>query len=152
MRRNVLKTLAAGGTMLAMPAVLRPAAGAVEPDIFVRLVAAPDNVRIRPGPETRVLRYTAEVLRGRGDAIRPSSGYLGPTLELRRGERVRIEVVNRAGEPTVIHWHGRALHDRIHRAQSGGNVPIPPAPAPHYGKASVLRACGIADRARTRGA
>ena len=111
MRRNVLKTLAAGGTMLAMPAVLRPAAGAVEPDIFVRLVAAPDNVRIRPGPETRVLRYTAEVLRGRGDAIRPSSGYLGPTLELRRGERVRIEVVNRAGEPTVIHWHGMIVPD-----------------------------------------
>jgi bilirubin oxidase len=110
-RRDVLKTLAAGTAMLAMPAALRPAAGAAEPDVFIRLTAARDRARIRSGPETRVLRYSAQVLRGRGDAIRPSSSYLGPSLELRRGERVRIQVVNRTGEPTVIHWHGIILPD-----------------------------------------
>jgi bilirubin oxidase len=110
-RRNVLKTLAAAGGMLAAPATLRHAIGATEPDVFLRLVAAPARTAIRSGPETRGLRYTGEVLHGRRDAIRASTGYLGPTLELRRGERVRIEVVNRVGDPTVIHWHGMIVPD-----------------------------------------
>jgi FtsP/CotA-like multicopper oxidase with cupredoxin domain len=110
-RRNVLKTLAAGGGMLATPATLRQAVGAAEPDVILKLVAEPAAMAIRPGPKTRGLRYTGEVLRGRGDAIRSLPGNLGPTLELRRGEHVRIEVVNRTGTPTVIHWHGMIVPD-----------------------------------------
>ena len=110
-RRDILKTLAAGGGMLATPATLRQAIGAAEPDVILKLVAEPAAMAIRPGPKTRGLRYTGEVLRGRGDAIRSSPGNLGPTLELRRGEHVRIEVVNRTGTPTVIHWHGMIVPD-----------------------------------------
>ncbi|WP_395790561.1 multicopper oxidase family protein [Aquimonas sp.] len=33
----------------------------------------------------------------------------GPTLEAVEGERVRIYVTNRLGEPTSIHWHGLLL-------------------------------------------
>ena len=103
MRRDVLKTLAAGGGMLATPFALRTAFGAGDPDLHLRVMAAPAAMAIRSGPRTRGLRYTAEVLRGRRDAVRPAPGNLGPTLELRRGERVRIEVVNRTGEATVVH-------------------------------------------------
>lgn len=110
-RRQVLKILAAGGSMLALPATLRPANGATDPDVILKLTAAPDRVPIRRGSETRVLRYTGEVLRGRSDAIRTSSTYLGPTLELRRGERVRFQVGNALSEPTVIHWHGMIVPD-----------------------------------------
>ena len=110
-RRDVLKTLAAGSGMAAMSGALRTAFGAEEADLVLRLVAAPDKIALRQGHETRVLRYAGEVLRGRRDAIRASTGYLGPTLELRRGERVRIEVVNRMGDPTVIHWHGMIVPD-----------------------------------------
>jgi bilirubin oxidase len=105
-RRDVLKTVAAGGGMLALPPALGTAFGADEPDLVLKIVAGPAAMAIRSGPETRGLRYTGEVLRGRRDAIRPSAGNLGPTLDLRRGERVRIEVVNRTGDLTVIHWHG----------------------------------------------
>ena len=110
-RRNTLKTLAAGGGMLVAPSPLRRAFGAADPDVFLRLVAAPARLPVRPGPETEGLRYTGEVLRGRRDAVRESAGNLGPTLELHRGERVRIEVVNRAGAETVIHWHGMIVPD-----------------------------------------
>ncbi|HEU0200368.1 MAG TPA: multicopper oxidase domain-containing protein, partial [Burkholderiaceae bacterium] len=48
--------------------------------------------------------------RGRRDAVRPaaepSASYLGPVLDLRRGERVRIHFLNRTGEPSTVHWHG----------------------------------------------
>ncbi|MGH1479284.1 MAG: multicopper oxidase domain-containing protein [Geminicoccales bacterium] len=32
--------------------------------------------------------------------------YLGPTLRLRAGSRVRINVQNDIGEPSTLHWHG----------------------------------------------
>ncbi len=110
-RRDALKTIALGGGALAMPATLRPVLGAADPDVVLRLVAAPDRISLRAGPATRVLRYTGEVLRGRSDAIRPSPGHLGPTLELRRGEHVRIQFVNRSGAPSVVHWHGMIVPD-----------------------------------------
>jgi len=110
-RRDVLRMLAAGGGVAAMPAALREAFGAADADLVLRITAAPARLAIRSGSQTRGLRYAGEVLRGRPDAIRASAGNLGPTLELRRGERVRIEVVNRTGDPTVIHWHGMIVPD-----------------------------------------
>ncbi len=103
-RRNVMKALGAG--VLAAPLSLRRALAARAPDLVLRLTAAPDRLAIWPGSKTAVLRYAGEVLHGRADALRPSTGYLGPTLELRRDERVRIEFRNRLDEPSIIHWHG----------------------------------------------
>lgn len=38
-----------------------------------------------------------------------NGSYLGPTLRVRRGERVRIEVRNGLPEATTLHWHGMHL-------------------------------------------
>jgi bilirubin oxidase len=38
--------------------------------------------------------------------VRASESYLGPVLDLQRGERVRIHFVNRTGDPSIVHWHG----------------------------------------------
>ncbi len=35
--------------------------------------------------------------------------YLGPTLRLRRGEKVRMRVKNSVREATTVHWHGMEL-------------------------------------------
>jgi bilirubin oxidase len=110
-RRHVLKSFAAGGALLAMPGAQRSAFGAAEPDLVLRIVAAPAAMAMREGAKTRGLRYAAEVLRGRRDAVGRAPGNAGPTLELRRGERVRIEVVNRTPDETVIHWHGMIVPD-----------------------------------------
>src|SRR5690348_5151746 len=107
MRRDVLKSIGAAGAMLAMPPAFRAALAAGNPpDLVLKLVAAPSSVSLRAGTQTSSLRYTGEVVRGRSDALRTSVGNLGPTLELRRGERVRIEFENRIAGPSVIHWHG----------------------------------------------
>jgi len=37
---------------------------------------------------------------------------LGPTLALRRGERVRLEVTNSLSETTTLHWHGMQVPAR----------------------------------------
>lgn len=108
-RRRLLKALAAGA--LALPCTSRTAFAAERPDVVIRLIAAPGRASIRPDTEARVLRFTAEVIEGRANAVRPSTSYLGPTLELRRGERVRIEFLNRTGEESIVHWHGMIVPD-----------------------------------------
>ncbi len=105
-RRNVLQSLGAGAGLVALPAPIMRALAAAEPDLVLRLTAGRDEVALWPGDRTAVLRYFGQVLHGRADALKPSPGYLGPTLELRRGERVRIEFRNRLDEPSIIHWHG----------------------------------------------
>lgn len=111
-RRRLLQALSVGACTLALPTVTRSASTGEAPDVVIRLVAAPDRVSIRPGKPTAVLRYTAQVIHGRADAVRPASGYLGPTLDLRRGERVRIEFVNHLDEPSIVHWHGMIVPER----------------------------------------
>ncbi len=105
-RREVLQALGAGAALATAPWSLCAAPAGGSPDLVLRLTAAPGWVRIRAGGNTAALRYTGQVLRGRADALQPSPSYLGPTLDLRRGERVRIEFRNRLAEPSVIHWHG----------------------------------------------
>ncbi|HRP95088.1 MAG TPA: multicopper oxidase domain-containing protein [Rhodocyclaceae bacterium] len=105
-RRNVLKSLGAGAATVSVPWTVQRVLAEAAPDLVLRLTAAADSARIWPGAETAVLRYAGEVVRGRAGALRPSASYLGPTLELRRGERVRVEFHNDLDEPSVIHWHG----------------------------------------------
>jgi len=103
-RRDFLRGVAAGTAAFGF--ALRSARATPPPDLVIHLTAAPDAVPIRAGAPTRVLRYRARVLEGRPDAVRPTGTYLGPTLDLRAGERVRILFDNRAGESSIVHWHG----------------------------------------------
>jgi len=80
------------------------------PDLVLALRAAPGQAAILPGRETSVWRYSGEVVRGRADALAVLPGsYLGPTLRLNHGERVRIHLTNELPEPTIVHWHGLHL-------------------------------------------
>ncbi|WNO53511.1 multicopper oxidase family protein [Stakelama saccharophila] len=52
-----------------------------------------------------------------------NSAYLGPTLEMHAGERVRMSVVNALDEPATLHWHGFNLPAA---ADGGPHQPIAP--------------------------
>lgn len=110
-RRDFLNTLAAGGGVMAMPGGFQSVRAAAPPDVVMSLTASADRVPIWPGEQTRVLRFSAELLKGRQDAVRPIPGYLGPVLDFRRGERVRIHLINRIDQPTIVHWHGMIVPD-----------------------------------------
>ena len=45
-----------------------------------------------------------------------NESYLGPTLIMNEGEDIQINVTNRIGEPTTVHWHG--MH--VSPANDGG--------------------------------
>lgn len=57
-----------------------------------RLEAAPVQLELIPGFKTEAWAYEGHVP--------------GPLIEVREGDRVEIELVNRLPQPTTIHWHG----------------------------------------------
>jgi FtsP/CotA-like multicopper oxidase with cupredoxin domain len=125
-RRDVLRLLGAGavGSAVPMPIGQQPSATFV-PDVDLRLTAAPGRVQILPGQATSVWQFTGSVIRGPADSLQPMPGsYLGPTLRLRHGQRVRIRFRNELSEPSIVHWHGldvpEAADGHPHRAIAGG--------------------------------
>jgi blue copper oxidase len=62
--------------------------------------------------EVRVIRTEIEILPGKKTpylAYAVESGgktYLNPALLARRGDEIRVKMVNQLNEPTIIHWHG----------------------------------------------
>ena len=93
------------GTPALRAAVLGDARASV--DVHIELHAVVDRVAIRPGTPTQVWRYQGKLLRGAASVLEASAGaYLGPIIRVRRGQRVRIDLINGLPESTIIHWHG----------------------------------------------
>jgi FtsP/CotA-like multicopper oxidase with cupredoxin domain len=89
-----------------------------------------DRARAETAPDGfRVLR--ARPVSASGDTLEPAWGYdgtvPGPTLRLKRGEELRLRLVNELAEPTAIHWHGV----RVPNAMDG--VPLLTRPAVNPG-------------------
>ena len=111
-RREVLKSVG-------LAALVRATAGWTadgtttmdsSPDVELALTAEPGEARILPGARTQVWRYTGRVIKGPKEALQPvPDSYLGPTLRLQRGQRVRIRFSNRLPKPSIVHWHGLDL-------------------------------------------
>lgn len=136
-RRNFLFTAAALGAVAAMPSAFaqreplhsgapsreaamleREAAGFANP---LRLPGASGLYGVMPASEFREVRVEAtevEVLPGRRTPYLAyavdSEGrrFLNPALLARRGDEMRVRMVNRLKEPTIIHWHGLSTDSR----------------------------------------
>lgn len=81
----------------------------VDGRMVYRLRAQSGMSRILPDAETRTWGFNGT--------------HLGPTLHLRRGEQVRMEVSNDLEEMTTVHWHGMKLPAV---ADGGPHSPIEP--------------------------
>lgn len=77
------------------------------PDVELELVAALGRSQILPGRPTDVWQFTGRVIKGPSSALEtlPNS-YLGPTIRLQRGQKVRMHFRNRLPDPSIVHWHG----------------------------------------------
>lgn len=75
-------------------------------DLALVLWAEPSTAEIVPGIATEVYSFGAEVIDGDPASVTPSGSYLGPTLHLRTGQRVKITFENRLLEDSIVHWHG----------------------------------------------
>jgi FtsP/CotA-like multicopper oxidase with cupredoxin domain len=129
-RRDILKSV--GLAVVARATAGWAAADVAQPfspDVELALTAEPGEARILAGTPTRVWRYTGRVIKGPREALQPvPDSYLGPTLRLQRGQRVRIRFANRLQDSTIVHWHGLDLpeaadgHPRLAVASGGSYV------------------------------
>ena len=70
----------------------------------LRLVTRPDEGGTATEPA-----FTYALEKGAHPAVPKGPSTIGPPIILKRGEPVRISVVNQLGEPTSVHWHGIEL-------------------------------------------
>lgn len=76
-------------------------------DLDLVLRATYTDVPILPGPQTRVASYQAQVLSGDPAGVTGlGDSYLGPIIRIRKGQRIRVRLINELSAPTTIHWHG----------------------------------------------
>ena len=84
------------------------AAGGPAPARRLRLLAISDRPPGNSDPSTvPSMRF---VLEDHGRRVDAGPGF-SPTIDLTRGERVSIMVVNQLDEPTSVHWHGIEVED-----------------------------------------
>lgn len=77
------------------------------PDVEIELTAKPARAQILPGRQTDVWQFTGRVIKGPASTLQPIAGsYLGPTIRLQRGQKVRITFANRLPDSSIVHWHG----------------------------------------------
>jgi FtsP/CotA-like multicopper oxidase with cupredoxin domain len=133
-RRTTLAGLLAGGAGLATAGVLTnrytqrwifgAPAFAAEPRSLVIPKAMTGEVR--NGVRTYDLSLQKGVSQFFDGVNTPTLGingtYLGPTLKMRAGENVQMNVTNKIGEPSTLHWHGLHLPAR---ADGGPHQVIP---------------------------
>ena len=55
----------------------------------------------------------------------------GPTLHLKQGRQVRIEITNGTSRPEIVHWHGLELPAQIDGASEEGTPMIAPGASVH---------------------
>ncbi|MGZ8398267.1 MAG: multicopper oxidase family protein [Gemmatimonadales bacterium] len=79
-----------------------------EPDVDLTLTAEVAEAAILPGRPTQVWRFTGTILKGPPGTLQPvGDSHLGPTIRVRKGNKVRIRFSNRLPEEsTIVHWHG----------------------------------------------
>ena len=102
-----------GGATAAPLATLPPQTD-FSPDVEINLRAVVGQTQILPGAPTRVWKYEAELIHGAADSLQPlENTYLGPLIRVRPGQKVRIHFRNDLPEPTIVHWHGLILPERM---------------------------------------
>jgi FtsP/CotA-like multicopper oxidase with cupredoxin domain len=90
---------------------------------------APSGFRLlRAQPDTATLRGPAAPLTA---VWSYENGVPGPTLRAKRGEELRVRLVNDLPEPTAVHWHGVRLPNAM-----DGTPPLTQAPVSR-GRAST---------------
>jgi blue copper oxidase len=115
-RRRFLRQSALGAAMTAFPGLLMAMNGTIKssptpgfnPDVELEFSAHQAHIPIlNSGPATEVQKYSASVLKGPRNTLQQLPGsYLGPILNLQKGQKVRVFFTNKLGEPNIIHWHG----------------------------------------------
>lgn len=91
---------------------VRAASTDFNPEVDLVLRASADTQQILNESSTAVWRYHGEVVTGEPHNLQPvPNSYLGPTIRVRSGQKVRIRFQNELPESSNVHWHGLYVPD-----------------------------------------
>lgn len=95
----------------------------------LRARTAEEPVRLRAGPSSQRL-FGPDAPES---ALWTYNGAApGPEIRARRGERVRVRLVNGLDEPTSIHWHGIRIDNSMDGVAGLTQEPVPPGESFDY--------------------
>lgn len=112
-RRRLLKTLAAGGLVTGLNAVLPAFAGNATRQLHTAAARVGDGT---PGPvrmDFNIRRESIDIAGSHGRAITVDHSVPGPLLELYEDQMAHLRVINHLHENTSIHWHGILIPFRL---------------------------------------
>ncbi len=120
-RRQFLQYAAFGTVAAALPGFVLAEGGqinsapsaAFKPDVELEITARIAEIPIMPGAHTSVFKYHGKLLKGPKVAMKTLPGYLGPILNFAQGQKVRIFFYNQLPEPSVMHWHGMHVPQKM---------------------------------------
>ncbi len=76
-------------------------------DVAIALAAAPASVAILPGQPTQVWQFSGQVQQGDPAALQPApNSYLGPTIRMQKGQRLKVTFTHDLPQESIVHWHG----------------------------------------------
>ncbi len=102
---GMLQAMQGMGDMPKMPP--RKATSNFHADVEINLQCQPATVSILSGQATRVLQYSAQLVKGPAQTLTDIPGsYLGPIMRFETGQKIRINLHNLLDEPSITHWHG----------------------------------------------
>ncbi|HFD12133.1 MAG TPA: multicopper oxidase family protein [Crenotrichaceae bacterium] len=114
-RRNLLKYAGAVSALASYPSFVaatssgignKPSADFI-PDVEIRLTLNTTEVPVLKGAKTSVWKITGRRLKGPATCVdNHANSYLGPTIRLHKGQKVRIHLINNLSSQTILHWHG----------------------------------------------
>ncbi len=81
----------------------------------INLTAREGMVSMLAGEATRMLHFDGLIVQGASSLLRSGQSFLGPAIEVRSGQNLKVNFHNQLREPSIIHWHG--LH--LPEAQDG---------------------------------
>jgi len=88
-------------------------------DVEIEFISRDAYMPIKSGRKTKVQKYYAKLLKGpKNTLVELEDNYLGPILNYKQGQKVRVYYKNKLTEPSVIHWHG------LHVPQSSDGHPM----------------------------
>lgn len=90
-RRSLLKSGAGGVALTMLPAVFK---AALASDGFVEIIAGPSQQKL----------YSDEA--PQSDLWSYNGSTPGPEIRVKRGDRIKVRLINKLEEATSIHWHG----------------------------------------------
>ena len=83
------------------------------PDVEIEMVAKKERIQVLPGGPTTAWSYRGKLIRGEPWNLQNIKGsYLGPTIRVKQGQRIRINFKNKLDEASIIHWHGLDVDEK----------------------------------------